>query len=203
MGTDEGRADVQGIYQDVMPDEERDRFDSLTSDLHTFGIYRRDISRWYHVTWGRTADWHILMFMGLLIVLFVMLGLIRLIEGDYVIFVFYILMMVASSVMLWYAHYMMHGNMFGYVRWFDMGMPDLVDPIHAVFTERGLDHVLYRALRPDKTLYFVLKLPDDGRRIILWEHKQTTIVHVANAGIRDDKATQKICGYIDEAAANA
>lgn len=203
MGTDEARTDPNGIFQEGMPDDESNHILRLTVDLSTFGIYGRDISRWYHLTWGKTVEHTILLGMGAIGAILSMWTLGGLFNGDYVHFAYGILITVGSFAGFWYMHYMVHGVMFGYVKWFDMRMPDLVDPIHAAFTERDLDHVLYREPRADMTHYYVvLKLPDDGRRITLWDHMQTTIVHVANAGLRDDDATRRICGYIDEAAAS-
>ena len=202
MGTDEARIDVQGSYQEALPFEERIRFISLTVNLSKFRIYDRDISRWYHLTWGNTVWPTLLLGMGALAAIYIMWTLGTLLNGDYYNFAIGLLTTVAIIAMFWYLHYMLHGRAFGYVKWFDMGVPDLVDPILAAFTERDLDHVLYREVRPDMTLIVILKLPDDGRRIMMWENWQTTIVHVANAGLRDDKATRRICGYIDGAAAS-
>lgn len=202
MKKNEARPDLNDIFQKEMPDDERHRYNVLTVDLSMIGIYNRDISRWYHLTWGKTVEHTILLGMGAIIVIMIMWTLSVLLNADYVLFAYGILITVAMLAMFWHAQYMRHGVMFGYVKWFDMRMPDLVDPIHSVFTERGLDHVLYREPPPDNTFYVVLKLPDDGRRVVLWEYEQTTIVHVANARLRDDDATRRICGYIDEAATN-
>lgn len=194
------------IPEKELPSVNKIHYEKLHGNLISYYIYNKKISKWYRISLIKTAELSIKITIGVLATIFITVVWGTINTGEYTYLIVCSLSFPAGVIILLLTYpYSENKIMFGYVKRFDTTMNDLLPSLLLSFSNKGLGayHCLNAVQTFDDANNAILEIPNEKIRMLIWEHQDAIVVHVGAISRVKKSVLRKICGYIDDAAANA